>query len=170
MRRLDPKLSLKDLLNPTIVQDYLHIRNSLMIPGGNLGIPRSQMPQIKDFEEFKRVLAKFDISVKQEYKRIGDIKITQNQVNKDKVFKLFLKYKRANKRTRGGVDIDGFPPVISSDNYVLDGTHRDVALYNLNKQAYLKYSVVDMPIRDLYSLIKENPWEFTRCVEYTNAL
>lgn len=165
-------MALADLLsviNAFTVKDYLTSRNGLLVPAGNLGISRSQMPQIKDFTRFKNILNDRGIKVGKTRKRIGDLKMTQNEINKDKVFKLMLQYRKDNKRTRGGVDFPGNPPVISSDGYVLDGTHRFVAMFNINKHAYHNFTIVGMPIRELYELIR-NDTKFFGAVEYKSVV
>lgn len=164
-------MALADLLsiiNAFTVKDYLTARNGLLMPTGNLGISRSQMPQIKNFDRFKKVLNGYGVKVGKTRKRIGDLKMTQNEINKDKVFKLMLQYRKDNKRTRGGVDFPGNPPVISSDGYVLDGTHRFVAMFNINKHAYHNFTMVDMPIKELYELIR-NDTKFFGAVEYKSV-
>lgn len=164
-------MALADLLsviNAFTVKDYLTSRNGLLVPAGNLGISRSQMPQIKDFARFKKILNDRGVKVGKTRKRIGDLKMTQNEINKDKVFKLMLQYRKNNKRTRGGVDFPGNPPVISSDGYVLDGTHRFVAMFNINKHAYHNFTIVDMPIKELYELIR-NDTKFFNTVEYKSV-
>ena len=156
-----------DYLRAELIGDFLTSRNGLNVPVGNLGIPRSAMPQIKDFKRFEDDLKAFDAKVIQNKRvRVGDIKLTQNEINKDKVFKLMIQYRKKNIRTRGGVDIDGFPPVISSDHFVLDGTHRHVAMLNIAKNSYHNYTMIDMPIRELYDVIKDNPEHFRKSVEY----
>lgn len=165
-------MALADLLsiiNAFTVKDYLTSRNGLLMPTGNLGISRSQMPQIKDFDRFKKILNQYGVKVGKTRKRIGDLKMTQNEINKDKVFKLMLQYRKDNKRTRGGVDFPGNPPVISSDGYVLDGTHRFVAMFNINKHAYHNFTMVDMPIKELYQLIR-NDNKFFGTVEYKSVV
>ena len=163
-------MKLLDLLKASTARDYFTSRNGLLVPTGNLGISRSAMPQIKDFKRFEKVLGGYDIKIRTKRVRIGDISLTQNEINKDKVFRLMMEYRKANVRTRGGVNIPGFPPVLSSDNFVLDGSHRQVAMYNINKHAYQDYSVVDYPIRELYSLIKDNPAKFSGCVKYQGLM
>jgi hypothetical protein len=149
------------------LNDLLTARNGiLMPPGGNLGIPRTQMPQISDWKRFENTLKEYGISIKKVRRRIGDLKIIQGEVNKDKVFKLMLKYREANQRTRGGINIPGFPPVISNDGYILDGNHRQIAMYNVNRHAYQDYTMIDMPIKELYSFIRENNSAFMFSVKY----
>lgn len=165
-------MALADLLkvvNAFTVKDYLTSRNGLLVPTGNLGISRSQMPQIKHFDRFKSILNGYGVSVGKKRRRVGDIKMIQNEINKDKVFKLMMDYRKNNKRTRGGVDFPGNPPVLSSDGYVLDGTHRFVAMYNINKNAYHDFTVVDMPAKELYELVR-NDNKFFNVVEYKSVI
>lgn len=165
-------MALADLLsviNAFTVKDYLTSRNGLLTPTGNLGISRSQMPQIKDFDRFKKIMNSYGVKVYKSRRRIGDFKMTQNEINKDKVFKLMMQYRKDNKRTRGGVNFPGHPPVVSSDDFILDGTHRFVAMYNINRHAYHDFTVVDMPIKELYELVR-NDRKFFGVVEYKSVV
>lgn len=158
--------SLVDYFNVSIVKDFLTVRNSLSLPTGNLGIPRSKMPQIEDFKEFVKILERFEIETKTVRQRIGDMKLAQGEVNKDKVFKMMVDYRIKNKRMRGGVNFDGFPPVITNDNFILDGLHRQVAMFNINKHAYHDYTRVDASFKQIYSLIQNNPSVFQGVVRF----
>lgn len=161
-------MKIRDMLSNIgfTTRDFLVAQNSLVMPTGNLGIPRHQMPQIKDFNGFVKILKKYDIKVSTSRLRIGDIKLTQNEINKDKVFKLMTEYRSVNRRSRGGVDIKGFPPVITSDKYVLDGSHRQVAMHNINRHAYQTYSVIEAPVKKVIALIRDNPSVFKSVVVY----
>lgn len=160
------KLSLVDVVNANTIRDFLTAKNSLQLPAGNLGIERRSMPQIKDFKKFERILKGLDISVRTEKLRVSDIRLAQNEVNKDKVFKMMLDYRKLNRRSRGGIDFPGFPPVVTSDGYVLDGLHRQVAMYNINKHAYHNYTVIGVSFREIYDIIRLDIGTFFGVVEY----
>ena len=157
---------LVDFLNADTVSDFFTSRNSLLLPSGNLGIPRNKMPQIVDFERFKRILERQKVDFSTVRRRIGSVKLAQNEVNTDKVYKMMLKYRSKNKRTRGGVDFSGFPPVITKDGYVLDGLHRQVAMFNINRHAYHNYTMVEVGFKSLYKYLRNNPGRFAGVVEY----
>lgn len=160
------KRSIAGYLDVNIAKDFLTAKNTLSIPTGNLGISRNSMPQITNFDKFKSLLLAYDIDIKNVRERIGSIKLAQNEVNKDKVFKMMMDYRYKNKRSRGSVNFEGFPPVITSDGFVLDGLHRQVAMYNVNKHAYHDYAQVNATFKTIYSIIRSNPGEFFGAVEY----
>lgn len=163
---MSKRRSVVDFLVVGIAKDFLTTRNSLRIPAGNLGIPRSNMPQLDNFNAFKRILGDMDVRVYRARRRISDIKLAQGEVNKDKVFGLMVDYRIKNKNKRGGVDFGGNPPVITRDGFVFDGLHRQVAMYNYNRHAYHDYTVVDMDFTDLYKLVRNNPSLFQDVVSY----
>ena len=125
------------------------------------------MPQLDDFQGFVDILRdRFDIGVETRRLRIGDIKLAQGEVNKDKVFKMMVEYRIKNKRTRGGINFGGFPPVVTRDGFIFDGLHRQVAMYNINRHAYHNYTVIDADFRDLYRIVREHPSLFSRVVSF----
>lgn len=158
--------SVADYLNVSTAKDYLTSLNGLYIPTGNLGIPRDKMPQIDDFAKFEKIMKDFDIDIFTKRIRIGSVKLAQNEVNKDKVFKMMLNYRIKNRRSRGSVNFDGFPPLVSGDEIVLDGLHRQVAMVNVNKHAYHDYTVVNAGFKTIYNIIKNNPSKFYGVVSY----
>lgn len=158
--------SVADYIDIHTIKDFFTSRNGLYIPTGNLGIPRDRMPQIVDFNKFEKIMKSMEISISTTRVRIGSLKLAQNEVNKDKVYKMMLDYRIKNKRSRGSVNFPGFPPVITVDGYVLDGLHRQVAMVNVNKHAYHDYTQIDMTFKGLYKLITNEPSKFFGVVEY----
>lgn len=133
--------------------DILTVINNLFVPVGSLGVSRRAMPQIDDDRHDKFLAALDARDIEYEYKQIlvQKLRLTQNEVNKMKVWKLMRVLR--NKK--------GLPPVfVSSDGYILDGSHRLVARLNTNKMGKMKTIQIDMTAIQLLKLIKENSTEF----------
>lgn len=129
--------------------DMMNTFNGLYIPVGNMGIPRSAMPQIdgKHQGNFKAFLKSNNVSFKLTQDRVKDLMLTQNEINKFKIIKLMGLY-RDNE-----VVVD--PIIISKDHFVLDGSHRFVALLNIDKNAKISTIKVDMNMVDLIKLAQK---------------
>jgi hypothetical protein len=78
---------------------------------------------------------------------VSKVGMTQKEINIDKVKGLL------------GTDRNNLakPVIISNDGYILDGHHRVVALYNIDKNFKLKTIEVDLGIKDLLKVTKEYP-------------
>jgi hypothetical protein len=135
------------------IADFNTIVNGLHIPGGNLAISRSQMPQIDDQEHFKKVLKSKGVSFEIIDVNASDLRLTQNEVDKWKVFKMMREIRRKG--------VGAFDPVVSgNDRYVLDGSHRFLARLNLSRRAKVQTLKVNMNTRDLIDLINNNWGDF----------
>lgn len=128
--------------------DWLNIINGLRIPVGNLGLSRSSMPQIDDDkqQDFHDYLEANGVSIEAGQVPIGSLRLTQNEVNKMKVWKLMKAIR--NKKPIGRV-------WVSSDNYVVDGSHRYVAALNIDGKQRMKVYKVDMPALEFVKLAKK---------------
>lgn len=128
--------------------DWLNIINGLRIPVGNLGLSRSSMPQIDDHkqQDFHDYLEANGVSIEAGQVPIGSLRLTQNEVNKMKVWKLMKAIR--NKKPIGRV-------WVSSDNYVVDGSHRYVAALNIDGKQRMKVYKVDMPALEFVKLAKK---------------
>ncbi|WPJ72203.1 hypothetical protein DEEACLCL_00186 [Salmonella phage CRW-SP2] len=128
--------------------DWLNIINGLRIPVGNLGLSRSSMPQIDDDkqQDFHDYLEANGVSIEAGQIPIGSLRLTQNEVNKMKVWKLMKAIR--NKKPIGRV-------WVSSDNYVVDGSHRYVAALNIDGKQRMKVYKVDMPALEFVKLAKK---------------
>ncbi|QGZ16001.1 hypothetical protein Kuja_0100 [Vibrio phage vB_VchM_Kuja] len=135
------------------ISDFNTIINGLYIPGGNLAISRSQMPQIDDQEHFKNVLKLKGVSFEIVDVNSTELRLTQNEVDKWKVFKMMREIRRKG--------VGAFDPVVSgNDKYVLDGSHRFLARLNLSRRSKVKTLKVDMKTQDLIELINNNWGDF----------
>lgn len=130
--------------------DYLNIINSLMIPVGNLGLSRSSMPQVDDsqLDAFTKYLEDNGAAVTQEHVRLKQLRLTQNEINKTKIWKLMKVIRNKKPMQRVWV---------SSDNYVIDGSHRFVAALNIDNRQRLLVNKVDMKALDLVKLANKFP-------------
>jgi predicted kinase len=109
------------------------LQEKIEIPkAGNLGIKRKEMPQVegKNVSKFLDFLKRNGVKFKEKMVDSKKLKPTQNQFNQQKI--------------QGMIDdIDTkkqHPIMISSDGFVIDGHHRWLAHYNLNR----KISVVEI--------------------------
>ncbi|CAL9977834.1 hypothetical protein VPHK469_0029 [Vibrio phage K469] len=133
--------------------DILTVINNLFVPVGSLGVSRRMMPQIDDdrHEKFLSALDAHDVEYSRKEIHTQKLRLTQNEVNKMKVWKLMriLRNKKGLKRV-----------FVSSDNYILDGSHRLVAKLNTNKMGKMKTIQIDMKALELLRLIRDNSTEF----------
>jgi len=115
----------------------------------SLGVNRAQMPQInsKDIKDYLEFLKEVGVRVSAKTINVSKVGMTQKEINLDKV-KSLLGTDRSNLAK---------PVIISKDGYILDGHHRVVALYNIDKNFKLKTIEVDLGIKDLLKVTKEYP-------------
>lgn len=143
MRKDDFKTPSLKLNFETISEDTIqHISKSL-------GVSRKDMPQIssKDIGEFMTYLKDKGVASTSSVIDVSKIGMTQKDINVDKV-KDLLGVEKSNLAK---------PVIISNDNYILDGHHRIVALYNIDKNFKLKTIKVDLGIKDLLNVAREFP-------------
>ncbi|AFU64213.1 hypothetical protein DLA51_13940 [Salmonella enterica] len=128
--------------------DWMNIINGLRIPVGNLGLSRSSMPQIDTDkqEDFHKYLEDNGVSIDAAQVPIKMLRLTQNEINKMKVWKIMKQIR--NKKPMGRV-------WVSSDNYVVDGSHRFVAALNMDGKQRMKVYKVDLPAMEFVKLAKQ---------------
>lgn len=135
----------------------------VIVPPGNLGIPRIEMPQItaSDLPDFLSWLKKQGIHWLSSAIPAADLKATQREINSAKVAKLIDK-------------ADGDPrtlaktkkPVLTSiDRYILDGHHRWAALYNVDPMTLMPCIVLQLPVRLLLPLMQKYPRVFHKGID-----
>jgi len=115
----------------------------------SLGVKREHMPQISsnDIHNYIEYLRTHNIDVKGSMIPISKVKMTQKDLNLDKV----------NHLLTTSINSLSKPVIISKDNYILDGHHRVVALYNIDNNFKLHTIKVNTPIRNLLTITKEYP-------------
>lgn len=128
--------------------EFLAVFNNLSVPVGNFGIPRSSMPQIDvdlipSFMEFLE-----DNEVDVEFDRVpaNMLSLTQSEFNKGKVLKLMRAIRRDDEKVKR--------IFISSDGYVVDGSHRFIAALNIHRRTPVSVTRINMPIMDILKLTK----------------
>jgi hypothetical protein len=123
--------------------------DSILTIKKSLGVNRAQMPQInsKDLKDYLEFLKEVGVGVSAKTINVSKVGMTQKEINIDKVKGLL------------GTDRNNLakPVIISNDGYILDGHHRVVALYNIDKNFKLKTIEVDLGIKDLLKVTKEYP-------------
>ena len=133
-----------------IIQDILTVVNNLILPVGNLGYTRNSMPQIDhdQIPHFLEYLAGCGIDVKPVRVATKDLRLTQNEINKLKVFEVMQKLRKGAKME---------PFFYSKDRYVLDGSHRFVGQYNLDSEKKVPAWRVDMSMQQLLKVANAFP-------------
>jgi hypothetical protein len=123
----------------------------------SLGIDRKHMPQIQssNVADFISFLKSKGVDVKGSAIPVKSVKMTQSNINLDKVKQLMDKEKNNLAK----------PVIISSDNYILDGHHRVLALYNLDDSYKLKTIKTSVDIKKLLKLASEYPKVFYKNIE-----
>lgn len=126
----------------------------IVVPGPNLKVPRSKMPQIltKLLPEFFEYLRDNGIETRKEEVSADSLRPIQDEIDLEKVICLM-------KQT--DLDTDA-PPIITSDNYILDGHHRWLALLNLalqkgSKDHQMQVWRADTKIKNLLEVAKAWP-------------
>lgn len=106
---------------------------------------RHTMPQLTDFEGFKKDLEASGIKMKLGSVKPSTLEPTQSNFNQEKVDRM---------KSEGGWDTK---PIISSrDGYVIDGHHRWLAAKQLKKD--IKAQIVDMDAEDLLDFCKDKDY------------
>lgn len=124
--------------------------NMLLAPTGNLGISRQDMPQIesKYREQFIQWLKNKGIKVKRVRVMLSTLKLTQSEYNRDKVLDMI------DQNNVNSLD----PIFVSKDGMVLDGSHRLLALMNMDKPPRLiLVDEIQMNMLDLLKVVHEYP-------------
>lgn len=106
---------------------------------------RHTMPQLTDFDGFKKDLEKSDIDLSLKSLDPKKLDPTQSNFNQDKVDRM----KEDDGWTRK-------PIITSRDGYVIDGHHRWLAAKQLGKQ--LKAQVVDMDAEEIFDFCKDKAY------------
>jgi hypothetical protein len=131
------------------------VQSKINIPKGNLGILRKDMPQIvaKDVPAFVTWLKGEGISTTKKNEPIASLKMTQKQINKEKVIGMI---------NDASEDALSKPIIISKDNFILDGHHRFVALFNKNRNMKLQTYRVNVNMTELLELAHNFPKVITK--------
>ncbi|URC15214.1 nuclease [Paraglaciecola Antarctic GD virus 1] len=126
------------------------VGTKLKIPKGNLGIPRSEMPQIASrfVPQFITYLKKNGASTVTKMESVSTLKMTQDEVNNDKILRMI---------NDAPASVLAKPIIVSKDGFILDGHHRFVALLNKDKSAKLKIFKVDIIMKELLKLAHSFP-------------
>lgn len=119
-----------------------------------MGLSRMELPQIKstDVPEFIDWLDERGVDSLRTSIEVGELTPIQKEINLEKTDSM------AAKHERGEIDLStGKPVMVSSDEYLVDGHHRWYALRDLSPDNKLDVVMIDAPILDLISLMKEFP-------------
>lgn len=138
-------------MNIPVVHTYIDMlqgmkNNLILAPTGNLGISRSEMPQIDGNHraEFIKFLRDKGLVVRDIRIPAASLKMVQGEYNRDKVGSIMSKG-----------NIGGDPIFVSKDGYIVDGNHRLIAHINLPSAGpYIEVTEIGLDIRSLLLLIR----------------
>lgn len=124
--------------------------NHMKIPARHMGISRSKMPQIagSDLGDFEDYLNDNSVYLRKKIQPTKNLTLCQQDFNKYKIIKLMRKMS-----TSGKLD----PIIVSKDGYVLDGSHRFLAVHNTRDDATIPTLVANVNIRPLLDLAQDYP-------------
>lgn len=92
-----------------------------MIQGSGFNLPRSQMPQIKDIDNFLSFISSFGHSSFDGFGQVDQFKPTQTNYDQSKVDRIIKDWKSQLEASRAK------PIIVSYDGFVVDGHHRYLA-------------------------------------------
>jgi hypothetical protein len=139
------KLSIHHFID---IQKY-HKNNLILAPAGNLGISRSDMPQIDraNREDFIKWLELRGVKVRNIRIPARSLKLAQGEYNRDKVGSII-------DSGHAGED----PIFVSKDGYVVDGNHRLIAHLNMPEASkYIQVTELGQDIKTLLDEISHYP-------------
>ena len=156
-KNLTPSGFSVDRENKNIVISINDLNESISILPKSLNISRNKMPQVssKNIGDYIQFLKSNGIRVGTKKVKVSSVKMTQKEIDTDKVARLVKDDDRVQLSK---------PVIISKDGYILDGHHRILALYNLDKNLILNVIGVDLPIQKLIDITFEYPKVSTKQV------
>lgn len=109
-----------------------------------LGIPRSQMPQIKSYklEAFELYLKSNGFSIKKDFVEVEKLKLTQADVDMRKVVRMAQNINKVRQKY----------VIVSNNDYILDGHHRIFALQMTHPKQKIRVHRVNMDIKELLKI------------------
>jgi hypothetical protein len=109
----------------------------------SLGMSRSEMPQINrhEHERFTQFAASRKVEVKPDKAKVSDLIPAQKHYNPD----------QASQMPEQSL---GYPSIVSSDNYILDGTNRYVAQLKRNPNQTIDVLRINLPARRAIALMQ----------------
>jgi len=119
-----------------------------------LKMPRMNLPQIKstDVSNFCEWLESNGVDCLRTSVQVGELTPVQKEINLDKVESMKMKH------LDGQIDLsNGKPIMISNDEHLVDGHHRWYALKDLDETNKIDVVIIDAPILELISLMKQYP-------------
>jgi hypothetical protein len=137
--------SLADRLRGGIQQSADICKVSPSVCRGNLGVSRSQMPQLEGsvVSNFLRAYQSHGVDVRRGKILVGKLKATQKEIQAAKAMRM------ANEFVEGRFPDITSSVIVSKDNYILDGHHRWAALLIVDPKKTINVFKVDVPINQL---------------------
>lgn len=125
----------------------------MIVPNEDEGLNkrRHAMPQIANWEEFKKDVEAQGCTMVSIKIDPNNLKPTQGNFNKSKVETMVQQYKE-------GIVAKFKPIVVSRDGYIVDGHHRWLAQVALRNKKPIEAVQVDMDIDDVLQLVADKPY------------
>jgi len=120
-------------------EDFLKT-NNIDLPVGHYNVQRADMPQIDNVEDLIYVLVQNNIKYERGLCDVQNLKLTQCKIVKDKVVKIMDNYTESE--------------IVVANGFVIDGTHRFVAAYNMGLETIPCIHIDEDPIKML-GLLKD---------------
>lgn len=138
--------SLADRLQDGIQQSADICQISPPVCVGNLGIPRSKMPQLKGrtVDLFIESFQRRGIRVRYTSMPVGRLKATQREISAKSVLRMVTKHLDGRYP-----ELDRQSIIVSKDHYILDGHHRWASLLTISPSKRVPVILIDAPIRQL---------------------
>jgi hypothetical protein len=116
-----------------ITEDIVRLNNSL-------GINRDVLPQIDkdELENYLEYLGSYHIPFQIEFQPISSLNSSQEKIDTDKVKDIMKNEDEINT-----------PIIVSKDDYILDGHHRALAAFNLDRENEIPVVKVDLSLDEL---------------------
>jgi hypothetical protein len=126
-------------MNGGITEEIVKLNNSL-------GINRDVLPQIdKDqLENYLEYLESYGIPFEIEFQPVATLNSAQSHIDTDKVKEIM--------KNEDSLDT---PIIVSKDDYILDGHHRALAAFNLDKESEVPVVKVELALDELINISNE---------------
>lgn len=146
-----------------LISNVLTVLNTLKIPTGNYGILRSNMPQIdsKDMGKLHEYLDGLGVEYTHTKIPTKKLKLTQSEINKTKILKIMMKLRRSKKTD---------PVIVCQETsgyyYVLDGSHRFIAMLNIDDKWAQKMDcmIIQLPVSESLEILNAFPFTTHRSI------
>jgi hypothetical protein len=129
------------------IHECIQESTELLVPRGQVNIPRHQMPQIarEYYSDFIKFLNLRHVAVVKWLIPANMLRAAQNEINKEKVFKWIHSMPPGAKEK---------PCIVSADRYIIDGNHTWLAQLNKDPETLINCLQIGLDLIELLNTIK----------------